>query len=192
MKETTTPQRKRILAAAAKLFQRQGYPATSVRTIALEVGLGASSLYNHIAGKQELLQEICFLSAQRFEEGISLLEKQQISGPALLKGVIHLHVSLALQHPETVTVFNDEWRHLEQPQLSEFLRKRKEYEGRFSALLQNGIASGEFIKHDMAVAVPTLLASLSWIYQLSKPEQREAESLTAEIFALWSRGWLQV
>lgn len=191
MKFSTKPQRQRILEAAAHLFQRQGYPATTVRALALNVGLSASSLYNHIKGKQELLQEICFSSAQRFEYGIAKLEHQQLDGPTLLRGVISLHVRLALQHPETVTVFNDEWRHLEQPLLSEFLRKRKEYEVRFSALLQNGIEAQELIKQDLTIAVPTLLASLSWIYQLSKPEQREADTLTAEIFALWSKGWLR-
>ncbi|MFD6064927.1 TetR/AcrR family transcriptional regulator [Rhodococcus wratislaviensis] len=44
--------------AAARLFYEHGYEATSLRTVASEVGIQVGSLYNHISGKEELPTDI--------------------------------------------------------------------------------------------------------------------------------------
>ena len=186
---SSSPQRSRILAAAARLFQRQGYPATSVRMLAAEVQLGASSLYNHIDGKQELLREICDSSAQRFADGLDEVEASAKAGPEFLAGLIGLHVRLALEHPETVTVFNDEWRHLEPAALDGFLRKRKAYERRITDRLQREVTAGTLRDVPLAVAVPTLLSSLSWVYNMHHPTAPDARELAQQLTALWATGW---
>jgi len=186
---TTTNQRYRILSAAAELFQRQGYPATSVRMIAAAVELGASSLYNHIDGKQELLKEICFVSAERFEVGLKTLRKKETSTSKLLKGLIHLHVHLAVTHPETVTVFNDEWRHLEQDAILLFLRKRKDYEQAIVEILTQGQREGSLPNHNLNIAVPALLGSMSWIYHRKELATNEIDQITEQLYTLWASGW---
>ena len=55
-----------ILTAAAKLFRDRGYQATSMRDLAEAVELKASSLYNHIGSKEEILKEICMANADKF------------------------------------------------------------------------------------------------------------------------------
>jgi AcrR family transcriptional regulator len=47
--------RDRILDAALELFARHGYAGTSMRQIAAAVGMRASSLYSHFAGKEAIL-----------------------------------------------------------------------------------------------------------------------------------------
>lgn len=189
MSSTTTNQRHRILSAAAELFQRQGYPATSVRMIAAAVELGASSLYNHIEGKQELLKEICFISAERFEVGLKTLRQLETSTSKLLKGLIRLHVRLAVTHPETVTVFNDEWRHLEKDSLLMFLRKRKDYEQAIVEILKQGQREGNLAEHNLEIAVPALLGSMSWIYQRRGLNKAQIDRTTEELYTLWANGW---
>jgi len=184
-----SPQRKRILAAAARLFQRQGYPATTVRELAAEVELGASSLYNHMVGKQELLQEICTTSAQRFADGIKQLEDSLPSHVSVLRAVIGLHVNIALAHPESITVFNDEWRHLTQPTLQSFVQERRHYEHRLKRLFAARIAKGELRELDLDLAIPTLLGSLSWVYGLRATVPHDANAIGDRIYDLWSRGW---
>lgn len=46
--------RERILEAALDLFARQGFAGTSMRQIAQQVGMRASSLYNHFPGKEAI------------------------------------------------------------------------------------------------------------------------------------------
>ena len=50
--------KEQILNAALTLFSEKGYNAVSVRHIAAEVGIKASSLYNHFENKQDILHEL--------------------------------------------------------------------------------------------------------------------------------------
>ena len=47
--------RARIRAAARKLFRERGFDGTTLRAIAAEAEMGASSIYRHVASKHELL-----------------------------------------------------------------------------------------------------------------------------------------
>ena len=49
-----------IIRKASALFRTKGFTATSMRDLAISVGVEAPSLYNHIGSKSELLQDICF------------------------------------------------------------------------------------------------------------------------------------
>lgn len=47
-----------ILRVSLDLFSRHGYPGTSVRQIAGEVGISESAIYNHFKSKNEILKAI--------------------------------------------------------------------------------------------------------------------------------------
>lgn len=48
----------KILDAAFKLFVKQGYHGTSMRTIAREAGLAPASIYNHFESKEEIFTQV--------------------------------------------------------------------------------------------------------------------------------------
>ena len=50
------PTRQKIVDCAVNLFASNGYTETSVRDIALAVGINASSLYNHFKSKEDILR----------------------------------------------------------------------------------------------------------------------------------------
>lgn len=56
----TRPRNRRelIVAAAAELFARDGYPHVGMSDIAAAVAIGPSALYRHFTGKRELLAEV--------------------------------------------------------------------------------------------------------------------------------------
>ncbi len=64
--------RSRIRQAARTLFQERGFDATTLRAIAAEAGMGASSIYRHVRSKEELLiQELADVQEEawkRFRE----------------------------------------------------------------------------------------------------------------------------
>ena len=47
-----------------------GYSATSMNNIAKKIGIRASSLYNHIDSKQEILSNLLLTIANKFHRGI--------------------------------------------------------------------------------------------------------------------------
>jgi TetR/AcrR family transcriptional regulator len=52
-------QREDILAAAARLFAEQGFPATSMNQVAEACGVAKPTLYHYFQDKQALLAQIC-------------------------------------------------------------------------------------------------------------------------------------
>lgn len=59
--------RERVLRAALSLVDRGGIPALSMRSVAAKLGVEAMSLYNHVAGKEDLLQGVADLVLSEIE-----------------------------------------------------------------------------------------------------------------------------
>lgn len=179
-----------VFEAAAELFMEKGYLAASMRELAERVGLEqASSLYNHLKSKEEVLQKICLDNAHRFIDGITQIEASGDSPTAQIRALIQLHIQIATQHSTSVTVFNDEWRHLSEPALGEFLALRRDYENRFKAIIEKGIATGVFQKVNPTVALYTLLTSVRWLHYWHKPQRKlSLEQLEADVTTLLLKG----
>lgn len=60
--------KEKILSVALTLFSTKGYKAVSVRHIASDVGIKASSLYNHFENKQEILDELIKKNTKYIED----------------------------------------------------------------------------------------------------------------------------
>ncbi|MFG1955745.1 TetR/AcrR family transcriptional regulator [Micromonospora sp. NPDC048830] len=66
--------RRQILAAAARQFWSVGYNQASMADIAAAVGIGASALYRHFRGKQDLLVAVLDETLVQLEEAASTAE----------------------------------------------------------------------------------------------------------------------
>ncbi|MEL7123427.1 MAG: TetR/AcrR family transcriptional regulator, partial [Bacteroidota bacterium] len=161
-----------ILEAAAILFRDKGYSATSMRDLASVVDLKASSLYNHIKSKQEILREICFDNANRFIQEMNEVEALDIKADQKVKTLILMHVDIAINDVTSVTAFNDEWRHLDEPHLSNFLELRKDYELRFRNIIDQGMEMGLLRKMESSIMLYTIFSSLRWVHDWFKPNKR--------------------
>jgi AcrR family transcriptional regulator len=184
-----SPTKERIFEEAARLFQEKGYLATSMRELAERADLQVSSLYSHIGSKEELLHKICFDNARKFLEGIKMAEEMEANSTEKIRFLISLHIKIATSDITSVTIFNDEWRHLSEPYLAEFLAMRRDYEKRFSKILQQGVEQGEFVPINVTVALFTILTSLRWLHRWF-PEKRgiSVKSLETEILSLLMNG----
>lgn len=180
-----SPVKQRIIEEAARLFQENGYLAASMRELAQRVDLKVSSLYSHIGSKEELLHKICFDSARIYLEGMNEVEALDIPASQKVKRLISMHIRIAASDVTSVTIFSDEWRHLSEPYLGEFLAMRKDYERRFSRIMQQAVDNGEFAPMNVTVGLFTILTSLRWLHRWF-PEKRgiSVKSLEAEILRI--------
>ena len=177
------------MEAAARLFRDRGYSATSMRDLAKAVHLQASSLYNHIKSKQEILKEICFHNARHFLAGIEQIVQEETSPSAQLEALILLHLRVATSDATSITSFNDEWRHLEQPEVDQFIKLRKRYEAHFRDIIEKGMAEGTFRQVDPNIVMYTILSSLRWVYDWYRPDRSDSiERIGQEIVSLVLKG----
>jgi TetR/AcrR family transcriptional regulator, cholesterol catabolism regulator len=171
MKTVVKKSRKQqIEEKATVLFQERGYAATSMRDLAQDLGIEAASLYSHIKSKEEILQKICFRMAEEFFSAWQEVELENSSQAAKMEKAMIAHVKVITKDTDASAVFFNEWRHLSEPFLSEFLGMRDDYEGRFKKILRDGMASGEFKIVDEKFMMLTILSSLNWTHNWYKPE----------------------
>lgn len=149
-----------IIKKAAFLFTQKGFASTSMRELADHIGVEASSLYNHIGSKNELLQTICFKVANDFTTQLHQIAATDLSFTQKFEHIIRFHINMMLNHYEEVFVANHEWKQLEDPFLSNFLHQRKLYESRLVEWITMGIQKKEFRNIDAHVAVLTILSAV--------------------------------
>ncbi|MGB4844399.1 MAG: TetR/AcrR family transcriptional regulator [Ferruginibacter sp.] len=149
-----------ITQKAAALFKQKGYSSASMRELAESVGVEASSLYNHIGSKSELLQAICFKVANAFTLHLNTIENMPVNTVLKLESIIRFHIQMMLTDFDEVYVANHEWKHLKEPYLSNFLIQRRGYEKRLLAILEAGIKTNDLKKTNPYVSVLTILSAV--------------------------------
>ncbi|MEI8053196.1 MAG: TetR/AcrR family transcriptional regulator [Bacteroidota bacterium] len=149
-----------IIKKAAFLFRKKGFTGTSMRELAENIGVEASSLYNHIGSKSELLQNICFKVANDFTVQLNDTEKATTDTKTKLENLIRFHIHMMLDLYDEVFVANHEWKQLEEPFLSNFLIQRKLYESRMIEIVKSGIRKKELKNIHPHVAVFTILSAV--------------------------------
>ncbi len=149
-----------IIKNAAALFRKKGFSASSMRELAMTIGIEAPSLYNHIGSKSELLQAICFKVANAFNTHLDLTLLSKASTIDKLDGLIRFHIRMMLDEFDEVFVANHEWKQLEEPFLSNFLSQRKNYENRLVQLIREGTDQQELKGIHPHVAALTILSSV--------------------------------
>jgi TetR/AcrR family transcriptional regulator, cholesterol catabolism regulator len=168
---TNLSRKEQVIRSAAELFKEKGYAASSMRDLAQKLGIEAASLYSHIKSKEEILQTLCFDMAADFRESLDKVEKQNVSASEKLSLGITGHVNVMARDLTASAVFMNEHRHLSNPYLRDFLLLRINYINRFKAIIEEGVAKGEFKKNiDTKLAVMTLFSSLNWMPMWYSPE----------------------
>lgn len=154
---------------ATRLFRERGYAATSMRDLAQVLGIEAASLYSHIKSKEEILQKICFRMADEFFEAWKDVETASENYADQMEKAAIAHVKVITNNTDASAVFFNEWRHLSEPYLSDFLKMREDYEGRFINIIEKGMTAGEFQTVDSKFMMLAILSSLNWTHNWYKP-----------------------
>lgn len=153
-----------IIEESAVLFSKMGYSATSMNDIANGVGIKAASLYNHISSKQEILNNLLITIAKKFEKSIIDANLANNTAKDKLREIIKLHIEVATENQSITGLILQEWKHLEEPSLSEYRKIRNNYQDIFKNVIEEGMESGELKPRNLNVTLNVILSSLRWIY----------------------------
>ncbi len=177
----TKTKHKHLKNIAQNLFKEKGFAATSMRDLANEANMGVASLYNHISSKEDILQEICFRIANEFFETLQEGDTHiKLSPDQKLDLAIKGHVKVIINNIDATAVFMNEWKHLTEPSLSEFIVLRNKYERSFVKIIKSGIKDGIFQKIKPKFAALTILSALNGIYDWYKPSGKMTQEEIGE------------
>jgi AcrR family transcriptional regulator len=137
--------RERILDSAAALFARKGVAATTVREIAIEVGILSGSLYHHFDSKEAIVDEV----VSSYLEDLRSRYKKVLAGEADPRARLHDMVVASLEvveaHPHATEIYQNDVNYLSQFERFAYLKSAgREVQSSWLEVINAGIASGAF------------------------------------------------
>jgi len=177
LREATVEPRQEILRTAARLFQQQGYDATSMNDVAAALKLSKGGLYHHFQSKDEILFHIMSHALHITEERV-INPVRRIDGmsPAgadeRLRTLIRLHIQVVLSPEDReITVMLHE-NHPLQPALRRKINARKKD---YLHFVENLVADVQRKRNAATPVTPraaalALVGMINWIYQWYKPD----------------------
>lgn len=171
-RDTYTPET--LLTVAVRIFNERGYDGTSMEHLSKAAGISKSSIYHHVAGKEELLHR----AVSRAIEGLfGVLDE-----PGAVRG-------RSIERVEYVTRRTVEVLMVELPYVTLLLRvrgntkterwameRRREFDQRVADLLKAAVADGDLRSDlDIRLATRLLFGMVNSLVEWYRP-QREGEA----------------
>lgn len=187
--------REQILAAAAGLFRRHGYAATTLRQIADAAGIKAASIYYHFGSKDEILGEVLDKGIVAVMDQVrSRIEAlpEPASARERIAAAIEGHL-IGLLHHGDFTSANIRIYGQIPPHAQERHRVvRRQYAKFWSDLLRHALADGT-LRPDIDLAVMRLfvIGALNWTVEWYDPARGPFESFAAQVSDIVFEGILR-
>jgi AcrR family transcriptional regulator len=135
--------RLRILGAAAQCFAKSGFARTRIDDVAVSAGVSRALVYNHFGSKEELARQVCDHLLDDWNSAVDRAIEDATSARNALSAWLRVNLSeerrpllTALVAPDAAPVLAD-WD-------AAAARAMELWRGKLEALLQRGIAAGEF------------------------------------------------
>jgi TetR/AcrR family transcriptional regulator, cholesterol catabolism regulator len=164
--------RQEMLRVAARLFQQQGYDATSMNDVAAALKLSKGGLYHHFQSKDEILFDLMNHAMDLTQEQVLDPVRRVADPEQRLRLLIKLHVDVVLSaRDREITVLLHE-NHPLPPSLRKQINARKKEYIHFMETLIGEVQKARRSTRGVSAHAATfaLLGMINWLYQWYKPE----------------------
>lgn len=175
--------REEIIEAAIRLFNQNGYHATSMQDIARSVCIKKPSLYHHFDSKEAILLAILDTGMEWLINEVDSISASDSDCIVKLRSIIHAHAEMIANNPEGAAVFLREDRGLGDAYLERYVSRRDHFEKSVRTIVEQGVSEGVFRSVDTAISVQALLGMVNWMTRWYHPKGRLRPSEIADIFA---------
>jgi TetR/AcrR family transcriptional regulator, cholesterol catabolism regulator len=181
-----------IVTAAAELFARNGFGATSLEDIAATLGVTKGAFYYHVKNKEEILRLIYLTVLTVSEEPLRGIVESDLPPPEKLRRAVEHHTAVAANRSPAMTVFYREQPHLTGPFAKEIILRKKAYERYFEQIIEEGQVIGVFQPNvDPKIVSFGLLGMCNWLSQWYKSSgQYSPQQIAAMFVNMVERGLL--
>ncbi|ETW93329.1 MAG: hypothetical protein ETSY1_39720 [Candidatus Entotheonella factor] len=182
-RKTAPAKEQEIIAAAASLFKKKGYRATTLEDIAAAVGMLKGSLYYYIRSKEELLYLVVRDPIRQAYNKLEEIVNSDDPVTDKITQAIANHITIFHQHYPHIAVYLHDFHNVMQKLQDNSIETPKEYQQLLTQLLQQGVDSGELRSDlDVTVAGYAILGMCNWMYRWYKPEGHMSAEAIADVF----------
>ncbi len=188
-----SPRRAAIIAAAEKVFDANGYAATTMAAIAAQAGIAKGSIYNYFESKQDLFTQVCVSALDVNEADLDRLVAGPASAPDKIRAVLDRWHERLGRYARVGRLILEFWataaREKRRNALPETLEKLcTEGEQQVRTILEQGIRAGEFSRQVNAGAASAMIMAV--LRGITVQAAVLGEEVDAELVAELKRGLL--
>ncbi|MBT3200861.1 MAG: TetR/AcrR family transcriptional regulator [Phycisphaerales bacterium] len=161
----TARRRSEIIIAASRVFDANGYAATTMDAVAAEAKLAKGSLYNYFPSKHSLFVQVFTIALGEDEQATEMLLTEPVSATEKLSRYIDFWFSRLEHYKRIGGLILEFWanaaRDDRQGEISSlFQTMYARWHGRISTIITEGVQSGEFSSEvDIPAAAISILAA---------------------------------
>jgi len=179
-----------LRTAAIQLLSEHGYAAMNLRMLAKKVGVQASSLYNYIESKQQLLFWLCEETTENllveFDQAVNAADHPSDR----LRNFIACHLGFHIVNRKQASVLQMETRSLTAKNFQAISKIQRAYTDKVRAIVDSGIEIEVFRVQDSEIATFALLQMLTAVTRWYRPQGRLTLEQLVEIYTDLSFGML--
>lgn len=173
----------RIISAAARLIERDGYDGASMREIAEAAGLTKPGLYHHAASKEFLLFALHDRFATPLLAHAEAVLASDLTASEKLNDLLHRHMETIGQFQPEGRVFLREYGRLTGDLKAFIDEQRNRYRVIYETVVLQGVASGEFRDGDVHLEVMLILGACNFAAFWYDPKGSHSITEVAGFFA---------
>ena len=176
----TRLKRERIISTAVELFHNHGLGNTTLEAVAEKMNVTKPFIYSHFKSKSALLAEICSRGIRASLDVMNRIVASDGSATDKVRTLAHDFMVAVLENQGHIAIYTREQKHLSREDSAAIANMRREFDRKFCGLLQEGVATGEFVIDDVQMASLAIGGIVSWSYVWYRPDGRLTQAETAE------------
>ncbi len=181
-----------ICLAAAQVFFKKGYNATSLNDIADGLNITKAGLYYYVESKQDLLYRIITMGLDSVKDEVLDPARNIDDAEKRLKFIIYNHARLSAGGNHAVIIISHEDNELSFQQREETLTRRREYFDFIRNTLVELQNQGKVQDIDLTTATFTILGMIIWLSRwFSQKGKISVEKVCEEVCEMAMRGVLK-
>jgi len=146
------------------------------------MGMQKASLYYYIRSKEELLVQVCERGTDAFTQELSEIVASPATATEKLQRAIECYLVALCEQLDLFTVFLREQKFLGDAQKKKLRGEGKQHAALLAAILEQGIAAGEFQPVNVTVTTLAILGMCNWLYEWYSPNGALNPREIAEMF----------
>ena len=176
----TRLKRERIISTAVELFHDNGLGNTTLEAVAEKMNVTKPFIYSHFKSKNALLAEICARGIRASLDVMNRIVASEGSATDKVRSLVHDFMVAVLENQGHIAIYTREQKHLSGQDSAAIDSMRREFDRKFCALLNEGVAAGEFVVDDVQIASLAIGGIVSWSYVWYRPGGRLTQAETAQ------------
>jgi len=172
-----------ILDAAAKLFSERGYAATTIDAITEELKASKRAIYDHFAGKSDILVAICEQAIRLSVDLAERVRREPGDPPAKLQRLARDFTTIVIENQDHIAIASREMKFLPEDSRRRILKMQERFDRILATILAEGVTAGALDTPDPEMTGLAVSGMIIWVHRWYRAGGRLTPTEIAERMA---------